>query len=157
VKRDLRLLVSLLAIAVSILSFSGLARAQTVNETQDRTPRLPQQIIPTGAEDAPSTARAASVSRQAEQLEQQLRAMTSESSEGLVPVTQANGTVTVDLEGRFMSVLVATPSEDGGAAVSCHTGHEALEAAEHAQHVAEGKAPKTAAVERPQPAIAEEK
>jgi hypothetical protein len=161
-KMDLRPFGSLSAIAFGLLVLTGVAQAQTAGEAPAQSPRLPQQIIPSGAEDAPQALRAAAASRQAEQqqLERQLIEMTSESSTGLVPVSHANGTVTVDLEGRFMSVLVATPSEDGGVAVSCHTGHEVLDAANHAHDVSKGQAPKAPAIERhasvPQPA-AEEK
>jgi hypothetical protein len=73
-----------------------------------------QQVLATGAEDAPAAARR-SVADEAAQAD--LERMTSRSTEGLTPVLHADGTVSVDLEGRFMSVLVA----DDAGQVSCRT------------------------------------
>jgi hypothetical protein len=58
--------------------------------------------------------------------EARLEQMTSQSSEGLVQVVHADGAVSMDLEGRFMSVMLATANADGTHTVSCETGHEAL-------------------------------
>jgi hypothetical protein len=139
-KMDLRLSGALFSLTLATVALSGIANAQSV----DREPVLPQQVI-TGADDArPATnarATAAAVNTEAQRLEQELRTMTDESSEGLVAVKRADSGVTVDLEGRFMSVLVATPTEDGGHAVSCHTGHDALTQADQARDIAAGKAP----------------
>ncbi len=108
--------------------------------------RLPSQIHPTGAEDgivknvAPSaasrtTAAAAKTSDPTpEELDAQLVQMTSESSEGQTKVTLPQGGTQVDLEGRFMSVMVATPNKDGGYDVTCQTGEKAVEAAHAAEH-----------------------
>ena len=142
-KMDLCLAGALVALAIAALP--SVANAQSTS----REPVLPQQVIPTGAEDARPTenaraAAAAAVNTQARSLEQELVRMTSESSEGLVAVQRVDSGVTVDLEGRFMSVLVATPTEDGGHAVSCYTGHDAVTQADRARDIATGKAPKLA-------------
>src|SRR5215213_10027789 len=55
-----------------------------------------------------------------------LEQMTSRSSEGLVEVVHPDGTVSVDLQGRFMNVMLATAATDGALTVSCETGPEAL-------------------------------
>jgi len=73
-----------------------------------------QQIVPTGAEDAPARARRSAAEEVAQE---ELERMTSRSTEGLTAVLHADGTVSVDLEGRFMNVLVAN---DAGQ-VSCQT------------------------------------
>jgi hypothetical protein len=124
-----------LAIGVSTLTSAGIAQAAE--------PASTVKVLPTGAEDTPAAAaarRAASSEQQA--LQQELANAVSESSEGLKRVQRADGVVMVDLEGRFMSVAIATPSEDGGHAISCHTGDGALAHAKHAHDVASGKAPK---------------
>ncbi len=55
-----------------------------------------------------------------------LEQMTSRSADGLVEVGYADGTVSMDLQGRFMSVMVATTAADGSQAVACETGPKAL-------------------------------
>lgn len=101
------------------------------------------KVLPTGAEDAPAPAAARSaVAADALRIQQELAVMTSKSSEGAKRVERADGVVAYDLQGRFQSVAIATPSEDGGYVVSCHTGEDAVAHAKHAQDVASGKAPK---------------
>jgi hypothetical protein len=48
-------------------------------------------------------------------------------------VRTASGGQRVDLDERFMSVLVAVPAEDGHVETSCVTGHDA----QHTVHVAQ--------------------
>lgn len=89
----------------------------------------PQQVIPTGAEDA-------AVPTAKEVLaEMELEQMTSRSTEGLEAVEHPDGTVSVDLEGRFMSIAVATPNAAGGHSVSCATGEDARSRARKARAV----------------------
>jgi hypothetical protein len=134
----------LLSVAVCAVLSASAAQAQdkqAVNETQ-----LPQQVLPTGAEDAAPAAatfaRAAASSATSDAaLMEQLIESTSESDEGLVEETLADGTVMLDLQERFMSVMVATPTADGGTVVGCHTGDDAVEHAKHAHDHAAGKAP----------------
>jgi len=113
----------------------------------------PQQILPTGEEDAPArvqdfASRSATISEQA--LDEKLRRMTSESTEGLKTVHAPNGAVGIDLDGRFMSVIVGKQREDGSYELSCHTGHEAISQAHHAADILEGRAEK---VKRPLPPV----
>ena len=146
----------------ALLAFAttGLAQAQEAIEQAPNT-QLPRQTIPTGEEDAPRPASAArsAVAADRQQLERELVRMTSESDKGLVAVKQPDNSVRVDLDERFMSVLVATPTSDGGNEVSCHTGQEALEKVKHAQQVTAGTAPKPAksAAATPTSAPSEEK
>ena len=136
-KRDFRH-TTFVALAVGVCALTSARIAQAAE------PASTVKVLPTGAEDAPAASaaerRAASSEQQA--LQQELANAVSESSEGLKRVQRADGVEMVDLEGRFMSVAIATPSEDGGHAISCHTGEGALAHAKHAHDVASGKAPK---------------
>jgi hypothetical protein len=123
-----------LAVGVSTLTSAGI--------TQAAEPASTAKVLPTGAEDTPAAAARRAASSEQQALQQELANAVSESSEGLKRVQRADGVVMVDLEGRFMSVAIATPSEDGGHAISCHTGDGALAHAKHAHDVASGKAPK---------------
>jgi predicted nucleic acid-binding Zn-ribbon protein len=135
----------ILSLALGVPLLSALAVAQEAPAPKENASRLPQQILPTGEEDASAraqdfTARAAR--SEAQSLEQQLREMTSESTEGLVTIRQDNGSIGMDLQGRFQSVLIAKQTEDGRYVVSCHTGEDARAHAHHAAEIASGKAPK---------------
>ena len=63
-----------------------------------------------------------------DQLVSQLAAMTNRSSEGLQATRAANGTLAVNLDDRFQSVMLARPNADGTTEVRCVTTFE--EAAE---------------------------
>ena len=125
----------------------------------------PDQVL-TGASDAAaaaaapaarSLAAAKSSAPSADELNAQLAASTSESSAGLRKTVTVSGGTRVDLEGRFMSVMVATPTADGGYEVSCYTGEGAAEHAKHAQAISAGKLPKPERTAQPAPAPLEEK
>ena len=129
--------------------------------------QLPDQVL-TGASDAAAepaaaapAARSLAVARSsapsAEELNAQLASTTSESSAGLRKTVTLTGGTKVDLDGRFMSVMVATPTADGGYEVNCYTGEGAAEHAKHSQLIAEGKLPKPARTVTPKPAPLEEK
>jgi len=47
--------------------------------------------------------------------------LTNRSTEGLQMVTLANGTKAVDIDGRFQSVMLARPNEDGTSEMRCVT------------------------------------
>jgi hypothetical protein len=138
------------------LSTAALA-AQPAPKTQ-----LPQQVLQTGAEDAPAAAaapaatstfaRQATVVDRTTQLQNDLIRMTSRSSVGLVAVKGAGRSVRVNLDGRFMSVAVATPTADGHYKISCDSGPEALEKVKQAQAMSAGKLPKldASSVAKPQ-------
>ena len=142
---QLRVSRTLLALAVGLGLMSGAVLAQ---EKAAAKVQLPQQVLPTGAEDAvaaPAVA-ARSLARSAaptqEELIQQLVKMTSESDEGLTIEHRANGVQAINLEGQFMSVAIATPAANGGYVLGCATGEDAVAHAKHAQAVEAGKEPK---------------
>jgi hypothetical protein len=56
--------------------------------------------------------------------------ITSRSTEGLSVEKRGDGTIGLDLQGRFMYVLTAVPDEGGNLQVSCHTGEGGPLAAE---------------------------
>lgn len=153
-----------LALAItSALLLSGAAAAQDT-AAQSNATQLPQQVLPTGEEDAPI--RVETFAQRAAQeaklsAEQRLRQMTNDSSEGLETVRKPDGTVGMNLAGRHMHVMVATPTEDGKYVTSCHTGDEALSEVHKAQQMDAGKLPKLKATPRlvivDQPAVLEEK
>ena len=162
--------IALVTLGACLASSSAIAQTAPASAAKVRTPqfRLPQQVLPTGEEDAralrlatSSSAAAAAERAEARNLEAELRYMTSESTEGLVYDQRSDGTISVDLQGRFMSVAIATPTEDGGYLVSCHTGEDAVTHAMKAADIAAGKAPRlkvepaVATTERP--AVLEEK
>jgi hypothetical protein len=149
-----------LGIGVGIGVLGGSALAQDKAKVQ-----LPQQVLPTGEEDAAAPAAAArstlsatSAATDKQRLEQQLLDMTKESTEGLKVVRRADGSRAMDLQGQFMSVAIATPAKNGGYVLSCQTGESAVEHAKHAHDVETGKAPKVLikqAVSKQQPALEE--
>ncbi len=64
-----------------------------------------------------------------EQSRQLANALTNnKSSDGLVQVQQADGTVSVDLEGRFQNVMIAKKSDDGSVTQACVDNSEAAAA-----------------------------
>ena len=141
---QLRVSRTLLALGVGLALMSGAALAQD----KAANVQLPQQVLPTGAEDAvaaPAVA-ARSLARSAapsqEELIQQLVKMTSESDEGLTVEQRANGVEAINLKGQFMSVAIATPAANGGYVLGCATGEDAVAHAKHAQAVEAGKEPK---------------
>ena len=62
-------------------------------------------------------------------MEQKLEQMTSRSTEGLSEVQHADGTVSMDLQGRFMHVMVAVPDGKGGTRLVCTDDHSKLKKA----------------------------
>jgi hypothetical protein len=136
-------------LSIAICAVLGASAAQAADKPAINETQLPRQVLSTGEEDvaqiAPAARAAAAVAvSESQLLEADLVEMTSESDEGLVVEQLSDGSSMVDLQGRFMNVLVATPTEDGGTTVSCHTGHDAVAHAAHAKDVASGKAPKDA-------------
>jgi len=152
---------SIRLLSVAICAVLSASAASAADEAAPNATQLPQQVLPTGAEDVPQAAPAArsafaAVSSESDQLVSELVQMTSESDAGLETVDLGDGIAMVDLQGRFMSVAVAMPTEDG-TAVSCFTGHEAADQARHLHDVATGKAPQQAAKALTSPQTLEEK
>lgn len=100
-----------LSLAVTLVLLAGAASAQ---EKARRQP--PQQVVPTGAEDS------AQLTADDEEGQRTLDAITSHSTEGLTFEERGDGTIGLDLQGRFMHVLTAASGAEGGVEVSCHTG-----------------------------------
>lgn len=91
---------------------------QTVNEDEPAPePAAGLKVVvdpATGALVVPSRTKRLSLS----QLSPEMREALSTSSDGLVEVTTANGTVLVNLQGRFRSASIATVGEDGQVTIS---------------------------------------
>lgn len=132
-----RLAVLLAAAALLGLAPGMLATSEAGQGPEKAKKQKPRQVLPTGREDAvPPTAEEVLA-------EQALDQMLSRSTEGLEVIYHEDGTMSVDLEGRFMSVVVAAPGADGKTVASCITGPEAL---------AKLKAPASASGSKPPPA-----
>ena len=118
-----------LKIAAALLAFStaGGAMAQTATAPQSEPKRKVQQTeaaAPGGAAqqvavDPGSGAPGAPTAEQIQALERAVAAMLSQSSEGLEVVELPDGTLTIDLEGRFQEVIVATVAPDGIVRMGC--------------------------------------
>jgi hypothetical protein len=111
----------------AVLGTAGLAAAQ------GRGKQKPRQMPQTGVERVSTPADLDG--------EAALEQMTSRSSEGLVEVVHPDGSVSIDLQGRFMNVMLAAVLEDGSHGASCAVGNQALKLA----------------TSRPQPATGSEK
>lgn len=155
--------------ALCTLTLSGLVHASPGVVIGGPKTRAPDQVL-TGESDstaAPAATAAAPAARSAvaaktsapsaDELNAKLAASTSESSSGLRKTATLSGGTKVDLDGRFMSVMVATPTADGGYEVNCYTGEGAVEHARHSQLISEGKLPKPEKTSAPTPAPLEEK
>src|SRR5262245_56013793 len=76
-------------------------------DAPDRARRRPRQIPPTGDEDSAQRTPAAEAGART------LDAITSRSTEGLTFERRVDGTIGLDLQGRFMHVITAAPGQDG--------------------------------------------
>jgi len=111
----------ILAATSAALLFANIASADKPENRKGK----PRQVVDTGVDLLPADPAA----------ELTLEQMTNRSSAGLTVVRHDTGMLSVDLEGRFMNVMVATAAPDGTAALSCQTGTEAVKAASAAQTV----------------------
>jgi hypothetical protein len=57
--------------------------------------------------------------QQAQELAEGLKKMVNKSPEGLTEVQHADGSVSMDLEGRYRHVVIAREAEDGSLSMSC--------------------------------------
>jgi len=62
---------------------------------------------------------------EAQRLAEGLKGMLNRSTEGLTPEQQADGSISMDLKGRFQNVTVARVNEDGSVTQSCVDNREA--------------------------------
>jgi len=102
-----------LLLTAALLFLTGTADAQ------DRTRRRPEQIPPAGNEDSERPTPAEDLGART------LDAITSRSTAGLTFEQRADGTIGLDLQGRFMNVLTAATGKDGRLDISCHTDGDA--------------------------------
>jgi hypothetical protein len=116
----------ILAATSAALLFSNIASADKPEHKKGK----PRQVVDTGVELLPTDPTA----------EAMLEQMTSRSTEGLTVLKRDDGTLSMDLEGRFMNVMVATRAPDGTAVFSCQTGERAVKAAAAAETVKAWKA-----------------
>jgi hypothetical protein len=153
-------LLPVMGAALLSISVAGALGAKEAAKVQ-----LPDQVLTDDAASkaapaaaaARSSAAARTTSSQpsAAELEAKLMHMTSESSEGLVAVKTAAGGQRMDLDERFMSVMVAVPTEDGHVEATCVSGDHALHTVHAAQKMSAGELPKKKPA--PAPAKLEEK
>lgn len=76
----------------------------------------------------PAEARAMSIS---------LKSLVNRSTKGLYSVTQVDGTVSLDLQGRFRNVAKATVRSDDAVELDCLTAEDGEPSAAHAKHAKE--------------------
>jgi len=137
-------LLPVMGAALLSISVAGALSAKEAAKVQ-----LPDQVLT----DAPAAAAPAAAARSAAartttsqpsaaELEAKLLHMTSESSAGLVAVKSASGGQRMNLDERFMSVVVAVPTEDGHVETSCVTGDDAVHTAHVSQKMSAGELPK---------------
>jgi hypothetical protein len=116
-------------IAATLLAFSaaGLAVAQTATAPAGegkRHTRKTQAAAPASVGQRvfvdPATGRLAEPTpEQIQALEKAVAEMLSQSSEDLVVIELPDGTLTIDLEGRFQEVAIATKGPDGSIQTGC--------------------------------------
>jgi hypothetical protein len=102
-----------------LLSIAALLLLTATVSAQDVGRRRPEQVPATGLEDA-----ALPTPTDVEGL-RTLDAITDRSTDGLTFEQRADGTIALDLQGRFMHVITAAPGRDGHLDISCHTGVDA--------------------------------
>jgi len=116
-------------IAAALLAFSaaGVAVAQTATATESQ-PTLKvqktQAAVPAGAGQQAALDPAAGTAgeptpEQIQSIETAMAEMLSRSSEGLQVVEWPDGTLTMDLQGRFQEMIVATVAPDGTVRIGC--------------------------------------
>jgi hypothetical protein len=112
-----------LALTISLIAFSTAAPAQTSTDTKhgDDSTTTVHVAGQTVAIDRQTGKLRPPTPEEAKALAAGLKNMLNRSTEGLTAVRHPNGAVTVDLQGRFQSVAVATKNPDGTVAESCVT------------------------------------
>ena len=97
-----------------VLGLAMLTPAQAAQDEKKAKKGKPQQVVPTGAEDAGAPPSAAEAEGDAN-----LEQMLDRSTEGLQVIRLDNGVELVDLEGRFMHVSTVLTRGDGSSVKSC--------------------------------------
>lgn len=123
--RMLRQPVKGIALAALVLAIAGVSAQPEVSLAQSDAPPANRNM---GAPNAvglvvavdPDTGQTRSLTAaEAQTLADGLKNLVSQSTEGLVQIRRANGTVSVDLQGRFQSALVARKEADGSIVHGC--------------------------------------
>ena len=107
----------LLAAALSLALVFAWSQAASAQDNQRRSKKYvatrPITVDPqTGTLRLPTP-------QETQELVDSLVEMTNRSTDGLQVTTLANGTKSVDIDGRFQSVMLARPSEDGSWEMKC--------------------------------------
>ena len=107
----------LLAAALSVALVFAWSQAASAQDNQRRSKKYvatrPITVDPqTGTLRLPTP-------QETQELVDSLVEMTNRSTDGLQVTTLANGTKSVDIDGRFQSVMLARPSEDGSWEMKC--------------------------------------
>ena len=109
-----------------VISVAAVLALSTTADAQQGRKGKPRQVPDTGVEEqtlqTPETIAG----------ELLLLQLTDRSSEGLVEVEHPNGAVSIDLQGRFQSIMLAATDTNGKAAATCYSNHDGLKAAAHA-------------------------
>ncbi|MEK6283943.1 MAG: hypothetical protein AABN95_26630 [Acidobacteriota bacterium] len=125
-RRLQHLSVSTILVAILILAIGAItvlsrqraeaeSKAQMTEKTNLRNSKLAAQDVP-----ASGDAQDQQLTRdEAQKLGAGLNELVNQSTDGLVEVQHADGSVSVDLEGRFQNVTVAKVNKDGSVSQSC--------------------------------------
>jgi hypothetical protein len=110
--------------AITVISRqSGAAKSRTGLQTSQAVKNQQQVKVKVAGQDVqvdPQTGQVRSLTpEQARRLAEGLKRMLNKSSEGLVQEQHADGSVSMDLQGRFQNVAVARVESDGTVTQSC--------------------------------------
>ena len=103
----------------TLLPAAALILSTTAGGAQAQVTQRPQQVPATGAEDAAAPTPIDLPGQQT------LEAITSRSIQGLTFERRSDGTLSINLQGRFQHLLMTAPGADGRLEVSCITGTHA--------------------------------
>lgn len=119
-----------------VLGLASLTPAQAAQDEKKAKKGKPQQVVPTGKEDAPVPLTPAEIEGEAN-----LERMLDRTTEGLQVIRLDNGVELVDLEGRFMHVSTVLQRGDGSAVKSCVSSKLDLQKAKEAARTSRKPAP----------------
>jgi len=128
---------------IAALGFAFATVAVTEAEAAPKEKRRHQQVLPTGAEDAPAKA-SRSAAPAVDPAEALVEHSTRKDTVGLHKEFLPDGSVRVNLDDRFHSIARAVPNDDGTTQVVCGGKPET---AKKAKGKGAPKAPRTAALE----------
>ena len=100
--------------AVTVVSKQRQASTTVPNRLEKRS-----ELVSNVAQDGQAGQMAELTPLEAQKIADGLKKMVNQSTEGLVEVRHPNGSVSVDLKGRFQNVTVARVNKDGSVSQSC--------------------------------------